>query len=127
VITYLFVVDVSTCIILFIEIQSERVCISPTDFFDYIALAFGIDKEFSAKGHFIMTIRFGGDSVEFSDVDREQLDIMRDYLLTYPESVSRVTGHTDSSGSAVSHYRLSLYRAETVKSYFLGKGRGARS
>ncbi|WP_163336189.1 AAA family ATPase [Desulfopila sp. IMCC35008] len=69
-----------------------------------------------------LTIRFAGNSIEFNSLDQVQVDAFIEHMIKNPRLISLVTGHTDSTGAAALNYRLSLYRAEMVKSYFLGKG-----
>lgn len=72
-----------------------------------------------------LIIRFGGNSIDFNFRDQKNVDRFVRYLLNNPTSILLITGHTDSRGAAALNYRLSLYRAEIVKSYFLGKGLSA--
>ncbi|MFV0436533.1 MAG: OmpA family protein [Desulfopila sp.] len=47
-------------------------------------------------------------------------------LKQHPEKVLRISGHTDASGSEGYNQRLSLFRANMIKSFFLGKGLAPR-
>ena len=70
----------------------------------------------------LLTIRFNSNSVHFKALDYELVKSYVDYLTSSPASTAIIAGYTDSSGSADYNYLISKYRAETVKSYFMGRG-----
>ena len=70
----------------------------------------------------LLTIRFNRNSVQFKALDHNLVESYVEYLTSRPDSTAIVAGHTDSLGSADYNYLISKYRAEIVKSYFMGKG-----
>ena len=70
----------------------------------------------------LLTIRFSHNSVHFKALDYELVESYVEYLTSSPASTAIVAGHTDSIGSADYNYLISKYRAEIVKSYFMGRG-----
>ena len=70
----------------------------------------------------LLIIRFNRNSVHFKALDYELIESYVDYLTSNPASTAIIAGYTDSSGSADNNYLISKYRAETVKSYFMGRG-----
>lgn len=69
-----------------------------------------------------ITVRFRSDSSELYFTDLERVDDFVDAIRQHPDAVLVISGHTDSLGSEGYNYRLSLFRANMVKSFFLGKG-----
>ncbi len=67
-------------------------------------------------------IRFDNDSSEFYFLDFEKVDELASAIKKHPDVVMVISGHTDSMGSEGYNYRLSLFRANMIKSFFLGKG-----
>lgn len=67
-------------------------------------------------------VRFDNDSSEFYFSDLERVDDFVNAVKQHPKAVLVLTGHTDSFGSEGYNYRLSLFRANMLKSFFLGKG-----
>ena len=67
-------------------------------------------------------IRFNNDSSEFFFTDLSDVEGFVTALRDHPEAILVISGHTDSFGSEGYNYRLSLFRANMVKSFFLGKG-----
>jgi OmpA-OmpF porin, OOP family len=67
---------------------------------------------------------FAVGSAELPELLKKQLDVFADVLKDKRGSGRqvRVIGHADASGSAESNQRLSLRRAEAVKSYLVRKG-----
>jgi len=70
----------------------------------------------------IIKVRFNNDSSEFFFSDFSDIDGLVTALREHPEAILIISGHTDSFGSEGYNYRLSLFRANMVKSFFLGKG-----
>jgi general secretion pathway protein A len=69
-----------------------------------------------------INVRFENDSSEFFFTDFERVDDFVTAVKKHPEAVIIISGHSDSLGSEGYNYRLSLFRANMVKSFFLGKG-----
>ena len=67
-------------------------------------------------------VRFNNDSSEFYFADFAGIDSLVAGMKEYPDAILVIAGHTDSFGSEGYNYRLSLFRANMVKSFFLGKG-----
>lgn len=67
-------------------------------------------------------VRFNNDSSEFYFADFEGVDSLVAGMKETPGAIMVIAGHTDSFGSDGYNYRLSLFRANMVKSFFLGKG-----
>ena len=67
-------------------------------------------------------VRFENDSSEFYFPDTEGADDLVAAMKMYPDAVMIISGHSDALGSEGYNYRLSLFRANMVKSFFLGKG-----
>lgn len=67
-------------------------------------------------------VRFENDSSDFSFADLERVDDFVAAVRQHPEVMLVISGHTDSFGSEGYNYRLSLFRANVVKSFLLGKG-----
>lgn len=69
-----------------------------------------------------VTVRFDPDSSDFYFTDLEHVDVFVEEIKQLPDVVIYISGHTDSYGSEVYNYKLSLFRANMLKSFFLGKG-----
>ena len=69
-----------------------------------------------------IVVRFDSDSNDFYTADLENLAGIVAGLKAHPEARLTITGYTDSVGPAAYNDRLSLFRANVVKSYLLGKG-----
>lgn len=69
-----------------------------------------------------INVRFDNDSSEFFFTDLERVDDFVAAMKRYPDAIMVISGHSDSLGSEGYNYRLSLFRANMVKSFFLGKG-----
>lgn len=67
-------------------------------------------------------VRFNNDSSDFFFTDLRNIDGFVAGLKQHTDAVLVISGHTDSFGSEGYNYRLSLFRANMVKSFFLGKG-----
>ncbi|MFI9654485.1 OmpA family protein [Guyparkeria sp. GHLCS8-2] len=68
------------------------------------------------------SITFATDSAEIRPQFRSTLDQLAYSLQQYPNTVVRVEGHTDSTGSASHNQTLSLNRAQSVTSYLARSG-----
>lgn len=53
------------------------------------------------------------------------LDKLATFLDGHPQRTVRIEGHTDSTGTSEANYQLSQRRAESVKSYLVGRGVGS--
>jgi len=69
-----------------------------------------------------LIINFPLNSNEFSDEAYEQLDRFVEIIFRNPDVEIIIKGYTDSSGSYSYNKRLSRFRANIVKSYFVGQG-----
>ncbi|MDG6777132.1 OmpA family protein [Thiomicrorhabdus sp. zzn3] len=65
---------------------------------------------------------FENDSAELKPEAKEELDVYADYMSRHPETNIKVTGHTDSAGTAAYNQGLSERRAAAVKTYLESKG-----
>lgn len=70
----------------------------------------------------IEDIKFDTDRSDVSIDKSASLDRLAQTLENHPEVTLLVTGHTDASGSAGYNQKLSVKRAEAVKTYLVGKG-----
>jgi general secretion pathway protein A len=68
------------------------------------------------------TIHFDLNSNEIDPADLEILDQIAMFLKFDPKQGIRILGYTDSSGSSSYNASVSQFRANTVKSYLIGKG-----
>ncbi len=50
------------------------------------------------------------------------LDVVAQSILAGPAATIEIGGHTDSEGTEVNNQRLSLQRAQAVRTYLIGKG-----
>ena len=67
-------------------------------------------------------IYFNHNSNDLPDEAFKALDRISDYVLENPEVKVSVEGYTDSSGSYSYNVSVSQFRANTIKSYLVGKG-----
>ena len=67
-------------------------------------------------------IYFKHNSNELPDESFETLNLIADFMLNSPAAVITVTGYTDSSGSYTYNMSVSEFRANTIKTYLVGKG-----
>jgi general secretion pathway protein A len=72
-------------------------------------------------------IQFDINSNEIEDGSYVALNRIAVYLAAHPEQKISVRGYTDSSGSAGYNETVSNFRANTVKSYLIGKGASAEN
>ena len=67
-------------------------------------------------------IYFKHNSNELPDESFESLDLIAKYLLSSPTAKVSVTGYTDSLGRYSYNMSVSEFRANTIKTYLVGKG-----
>lgn len=67
-------------------------------------------------------VLFATNSDELQAGAGRNLDQLVDFLRQYPERSVDIEGHTDSTGSSAYNRRLSLQRADSVRSYLAGRG-----
>ena len=79
-------------------------------------------REFIARTGGRLSIHFSYNSNEISKSEFDRLDEFADIAARTQEMRIIVTGHTDTSGSIGYNQKLSKFRANIVKSYFVGKG-----
>jgi len=79
-------------------------------------------REFIARTGGRLTIHFSYNSNEISKSEFDRLDEFADIAARTQETGIIVTGYTDTSGSIKYNQKLSKFRANIVKSYFVGKG-----
>ncbi|MFP4640240.1 MAG: OmpA family protein [Guyparkeria sp.] len=68
------------------------------------------------------SITFDTNSADIKPQFRDSLNQVAQSIREYPNTVVRVEGHTDSTGSAANNQSLSLNRAESVTSYLSRQG-----
>jgi general secretion pathway protein A len=69
-----------------------------------------------------ITIPFGISSNDIDAASYPLLDNIAGYLARYPEAGIDVRGYTDNHGPKGYNESMSLFRANVVKSYLVGKG-----
>ncbi len=79
-------------------------------------------REFIARTGGKLIIHFSYNSNEISKPEFDRLSQFADIAAQTPEIMIYITGHTDTSGSARYNRKLSIFRANIVKSYFVGRG-----
>jgi OOP family OmpA-OmpF porin len=67
-------------------------------------------------------VNFETASANLTTQARDVLDRVAASLLAYPDLVVEVAGYTDSRGSSALNLRLSRARAQSVRSYLIGRG-----
>ena len=68
-------------------------------------------------------ILFDVDKSDLKASSKEGLDQVVELLKTYPTNALRISGHTDSSGSAAHNQNLSVRRAKAVAAYIMEAGK----
>ena len=69
-----------------------------------------------------MVVRFKYDNNDFADEGLNKLIDFTDILVMHPDAKIVITGYTDSEGYENYNQRLSEFRANIVRSFFLGRG-----
>ncbi len=72
-----------------------------------------------------ITIRFKYNTNDFTREGYERLQAFADVLILYPDTKVRIAGYTDSEGYENYNIKLSEFRANIVRSFFLGTGLGS--
>jgi OOP family OmpA-OmpF porin len=67
-------------------------------------------------------ITFGSGSAVIDEASEPVLDIAAEAILAGPTVVIEIGGHTDNEGTEVNNQRLSLQRAQAVRTYLITKG-----
>jgi general secretion pathway protein A len=67
-------------------------------------------------------INFGHNSNDLSDEDFETLEPIGAFISQQPDAKIIIKGYTDSDGKYMYNKRISEFRANLVKSYFVGRG-----
>jgi outer membrane protein OmpA-like peptidoglycan-associated protein len=67
-------------------------------------------------------IYFKSNSNELPDEAFEALNQIANYMIQHPKTTLSVKGYTDSSGSYSYNISVSKFRANTIKTYLVGKG-----
>jgi len=67
-------------------------------------------------------IPFGLDSNDIPDKGFKTLDILAALMLQQPELEAVIKGYTDAQGGVKYNIKVSEFRANTIKSYLVGKG-----
>lgn len=82
------------------------------------------EREESGKYDFNgkVTLDFNRNSNDFSDESYKKLSEVSNYLKQHPGFSVLVIGYTDNYGNYSYNVHLSLFRANSVKSYFIGQG-----
>ena len=69
-----------------------------------------------------LRIQFESESSVIAEESLEILNQIADVLISFPETIVSIEGHTDSTGMSESNLALSLARATTVRSYLVDRG-----
>jgi general secretion pathway protein A len=67
-------------------------------------------------------INFGHNSNDLSDEDFETLEPIGSFISQHPDAKIIIKGYTDAFGKYLYNKRISEFRANLVKSYFVGRG-----
>ncbi|MCL6249883.1 OmpA family protein [Altererythrobacter sp. KTW20L] len=93
---------------------------------DEVTAGTGVDVTETPDGSGILVnlpdVTFAVDSATVSPAMRAVLDNVAQSMITYPNSLVDVMGHTDSTGSATYNLDLSRRRAESVANYLVSRG-----
>jgi outer membrane protein OmpA-like peptidoglycan-associated protein len=73
------------------------------------------DVDFGKPGCLNLTIEFGVNSAQITEVPPGKIQTLMEYLAKQPGATLVLTGHSDRSGSRVHNIELSRRRAESVK------------
>ena len=86
----------------------------------------GVDVSETPDGTGILVnlpeVTFAVDSTTISPAMRDVLDNVAQSMITYPDSLIDVMGHTDSTGSEQYNLDLSRRRADSVANYLVSRG-----
>ncbi|MCU0392797.1 MAG: OmpA family protein [Thermoflexibacter sp.] len=69
------------------------------------------------------SIEFDNNSAELKSEMENDLHLVIDFLVDYPDYKLKISGHTDSSGNAAANMRLSQQRAEAIAKYIVDYGK----
>ncbi len=72
--------------------------------------------------HFDSDVLFSVDSATLTSTSRGAVEEVAGVLTEYPKTAVVIQGHTDSTGSEAHNQDLSERRAESVRSYLVGRG-----
>jgi outer membrane protein OmpA-like peptidoglycan-associated protein len=93
---------------------------------DEVTAGTGVDVTETPDGSGILVnlpdVTFAVDSAAVSPAMRAVLDDVAQSMITYPNSLIDVMGHTDSTGSEAYNLDLSRRRAESVANYLVSRG-----
>ena len=67
-------------------------------------------------------INFGHNTNDLSDEDFETLEPIGSFISQHPDTKIIIKGYTDAYGNYLYNKRISKFRANLVKSYFVGRG-----
>jgi len=81
-----------------------------------------IKKEILALPKEKVTVRFKYNANDFTDEGFNQLVGFTDILIMHPDAKILITGYSDSEGYEKYNQKLSEFRANIVRSFFLGRG-----
>ncbi len=69
-----------------------------------------------------LVVRFKYDNNDFTEEGLDKLTDFTDILVMHPDAKILITGYTDAEGYEKYNIKLSEFRANIIRSYFLGKG-----
>ncbi len=69
------------------------------------------------------SIEFDNNSAELKPAMENDLHLVINFLVDYPEYKLKISGHTDSSGNPAANMRLSQQRADAIAKYILDYGK----
>jgi len=79
------------------------------------------NDRYSKPGCVNITVGFDLNSTELVAITPQGMEMLMEYLVTYPQSRLVVTGHADNVGSEAYNMELSKRRAESVRNYLVEK------